>query len=88
MSFDDEIKDLESKVINAVETKVKAATTVAMVSSLVVDALGFYVFHGAVPDWVTGLVGTAVTGASTFLAGWLARHTPRPADNPPTAPGS
>jgi hypothetical protein len=39
--------------------------------------LGLYVVHGVVPDWVTAAIGKAVTGGLTFVAGWLAKHTPR-----------
>lgn len=80
MSFEDEIKQWESVVVARIEAKVKAASTVAAGVSLVVSLLSLYVFHGVVPDWVTAIVGTLVTGLSTLLAGWLAKHTPRPSD--------
>lgn len=75
-------------VSNTVEAKVKAATTAATIVAFVLSALGSYVFHGAPPDWAQVAVETIVTGALTFVAGWLARHTPQtvPADNPPAAP--
>jgi hypothetical protein len=85
---------VEGYLINVVEAKVKAAATAATLVSLVVSLLGLYVFHGVVPDWVTAVVGTVVTGGLTFTAGWLAKHTPRtvappaaPVEPPPAAPG-
>jgi hypothetical protein len=90
------VKVVEGFLVHVVERKVKAAATAATAASLVVSLLGLYVFHGTVPDWVTAVVGTAVTGALTFAAGWLAKHTPRtvaPVDppvvtEPAPAPGS
>lgn len=73
-------------VSDQVEAKVKAATTAATISAFVLSLLGQVVFHGgAAPDWAQTIVETVVTGALTFAAGWLAKHTPRtvPADNPP-----
>jgi hypothetical protein len=70
---------------NVIETKVKAASTLAFLVGLATQLLGLYVFHGEVPDWVTAGVGSVVTGGLTFLAGWLAKHTPRV---DPPVPGS
>jgi hypothetical protein len=93
-NFKDTMAVVEGRLIRVVETKVKAATTAATLVSLAVSLLGLSVFHGAVPDWVTAVVGTAVTGVLTFTAGWLAKHTPRvieaptpdtPTDVPPAA---
>lgn len=68
-----------------VETKVKAASTAATVTGFLVTLIGsLTVFHGgAVPTVITSLVGAAVTGALTFGAGWLAKHTPRTPPAPP-----
>ncbi|WP_410676639.1 hypothetical protein [Amycolatopsis sp. cmx-4-68] len=60
-----------------VERKVTAATTASTLTAAAVAVLGLYVFHGDVPDWVTAVVGTLVTGALTFLAGYRAKRTPR-----------
>lgn len=60
-----------------VESKVAAATTSAALATFVVSWLGDAVFHGAVPTVVVGLVDAAVAAAAAFVAGWLARHTPR-----------
>jgi len=65
---------------------VKAASTTAAIVGIATTELGLYVFHGDVPDWATGAVGGIVTGALTFVAGWLAKHTPRTAPAPPAAP--
>jgi hypothetical protein len=75
------LKDLAlvywGKLINVVETKVKAATTAATIVSLLLTYLGVSVFKGDVPSWVVVAVTGVVTGALTFLAAWLAKHTPR-----------
>ena len=61
-----------------VETKVKAATTGAVLSALGIWALDEYVFTAAsVPGPVEAAVVLVVTGAATFLPGWYARHTAR-----------
>lgn len=72
-----------------VERKVKAGTWAATLTAGVLSLLGLYVFHGVVPDWVSVLVETAVTGALTFLAAYRAKHTPRAlqAVPPPTVSG-
>ncbi|SEB43706.1 hypothetical protein SAMN04489727_1736 [Amycolatopsis tolypomycina] len=61
-----------------VETKVKAGTAAATLTAGVLSLLALYVFHGVVPDWVSAIVETAVTGLLTFAAAWWAKHTPRP----------
>lgn len=78
------------KAANApVETKVKAATaagagSAALITPFVVWLVDELFFNGAappdVPLPVVGLIGLVVTGVSTFVAGWFARHTPRPED--------
>jgi hypothetical protein len=65
-----------------VETKVQASTAVAAVSGLALWALGKYVFKGDVPDVVASWVYVLVPGVLTFAAGYLAKHTPRPAVPP------
>lgn len=65
------------KLISVVETKVKAATTAATIVSLLLTYLGVSVFKGDVPSWVVVAVTGVVTGALTFAAAWLAKHTPR-----------
>lgn len=67
--------------MNKVETKVKASTVAASAAALVVWALGTYVFHGAVPEVVAGLVAVVMPALLTFAAGYLARHTARPEDS-------
>lgn len=61
-----------------VETKVSAATIASAASGLGLWALQAYVFHGDVPLPVVAAVMTIVPAVITFLAGWLAPHTPRP----------
>ena len=64
------------------ETKVKASTAAAAASGLVLWVLGRYAFKGAVPDVVASWVYAAVPAAVTFTAGYLAKHTDRPAPPP------
>lgn len=87
-SFDwrGQVQRAEAKLLNVVEGKVKAASTTAAVVGIATTELGLYVFHGAVPDWATGAIGGIVTGALTFVAGWLAKHTPRITPSAPAAP--
>jgi hypothetical protein len=84
-SWREEVSRAEAELADVVERKVKAATTAATIVAAIVSVLGLYVFHGAVPDWATGAIGGIVTGALTFVAGWLAKHTPRTPPAPPTA---
>jgi len=83
----DEVGKVETKLLDVVEGKVKAASTTAALVGIATTELSLYVFHGAVPDWATGAVGGLVTGALTFVAGWLAKHTPRTQSAPPTVSG-
>lgn len=84
-NWKDEVAKAETVLIDVVERKVKAASTTAALVGIATTELSLYVFHGAVPDWVTGAVGGIVTGALTFVAGWLAKHTPRTV-TPPAPP--
>lgn len=67
-----------------VENKVKASTAAAAASGLALWALGHYVFKGGVPDVVASWVYVIIPSLLTFGAGYLARHTARPVDPPPT----
>lgn len=71
-----------------VESKVKASTAASAVAGLALWALGRYVFKGAVPDVVASWIYVAVPGVLAFGAGYLARHTPRPADAAPAPPAA
>jgi hypothetical protein len=68
-----------------VETKVKASTAAAALSGLALWALSRYVFRGDVPDVVVSWVDAIIPAALAFAAGYLAKHTVRPAD-PPAPP--
>jgi hypothetical protein len=70
---------LISEVVDpsTVEPKVAWATISSAVAALLVWLLSAYVFHGAVPDAVTGMVGLLVTSGATFTGGYLARHVDR-----------
>jgi hypothetical protein len=61
------------------ERKVQAGTAAAAVSGVVLWVLGRYVFRGAVPDVFASWIYAIVPGLVTFAAGYLAKHTPRPA---------
>ena len=61
-----------------VEAKVSAATVAAAVSGLIVWVLQNYVFRGEVPFPVSSAVQVIVPALFAFVAGWCARHTPRP----------
>ena len=67
-----------------VETKVQASTAAAALSGLALYFLGRYVFKGDVPDVVTSWVYVLVPGVLAFAAGYLAKHTPRPAPPAPS----
>ena len=89
--FSREARKAEVGAFHAVETKVKAASTTALVTSFAMDLVDKYVFPDGVPGWATALVSGAVVGGLTFAAGWLAKHTPRlPEETPPAtaAPAS
>jgi len=68
-----------------IEAKVQASTWAAAVSGLALWALGTYVFKGSVPDVVVSWTYVIVPAALTFMAGYAARHSPRP-DAPPAVP--
>jgi hypothetical protein len=85
--FSREARKAEVGAFHAVETKVKAASTTALVTSFAMDLVAKYVFPDGVPGWATALVSGAVVGGLTFVAGWLAKHTPRmPEETPKTPP--
>jgi hypothetical protein len=67
-----------------VERKVQASTAAAAVSGLALWALGRYVFKGTVPDVVVSWTYVIIAAAVTFIAGYRAPHTPRPAEPPTT----
>lgn len=60
-----------------IESKVKAGSVAAGAAALVLWALGTYVFRGAVPDIVAGIVEAIVPAVIAGVAGYLAKHTPR-----------
>jgi hypothetical protein len=72
--------------MTVVETKVKASTAAAAASGLALWALGRYVFKGDVPDVVVSWVYVIIPAALAFGAGYVARHTPRPAAAPAAPP--
>jgi hypothetical protein len=72
-----------------VERKVTASTAAGAVSGLTLWLLGRYVFRGtAVPDVLQSWIYTLAPAAVTFAAGYLARHSPRPAAALPVMPSN
>lgn len=69
-----------------VETKVKWATYAATAVGGVIAVLNWVAADsdllGSLPPWVQAAAVVVVPPLVTFLAGWKARHTPRP--NPTT----
>ncbi len=65
-----------------IETKVQAATGAAAVSGLALWSLGHWVFKAGVPDVVASWVYVLIPGVLAFGAGYLAKHTDRPAVPP------
>jgi hypothetical protein len=61
-----------------VEPKVQAATGGATAAAAVCWVLTQFVFHGALPVPVEGLVDVVVPGAVALLGGYAARHVDRP----------
>jgi hypothetical protein len=63
----------------AVEPKVTAATAAAATASVLLPVLVWLLttYVGPVPVLVQGALGTLLTGACTFVAGWRARHVDR-----------
>lgn len=61
----------------AIETKVKASTTAATITGAVTAWITSNVLPPADAPWLSLIIGGVVTGALTFLAGWMTRHTPR-----------
>ncbi len=76
---------------NKIETKVTAATAAAAVTSFVLWLLEIYLFKGAVPVPVQGVVALVIPLMVTLAAGWFAPHTSRSAPSAPApqnrAPG-
>ncbi|PRX66090.1 hypothetical protein B0I32_106226 [Nonomuraea fuscirosea] len=75
--------DPEPTYTRPVETKVKAMTLTAYLSGVagmailqtVADAPSLIAF---LPDWVEAVILPLVPTALSAVAGWKARHTPRP----------
>lgn len=68
-----------------VERKVQASSLTALVVTfLTYEIITNVPFLSGQSTLVQGLVGGAVTSGLAFLAGWLAKHTPRPASNDQT----
>jgi hypothetical protein len=71
-----------------VERKVTVSTGAAATSGLVLWVTGRYLFKGDVPDVVASWTYVIVPSLLTFAAGYLARHSPRPAAPQPAMPSN
>jgi hypothetical protein len=69
-----------------VETKVKAASVASLVSTFIV---AWFVYKApglaSLADPIQAVIVGAFASASTWAAGWLAKHSPRPVSNDQTA---
>ncbi|MEV5472948.1 holin [Streptomyces sp. NPDC052207] len=69
-----------------VEAKVWAATTAAFIASVAVSLLNAvqdnHALLGSLPGPLQAVILIVAPTAVTFLAGWAAKHTPRPVDEP------
>lgn len=73
-----------------IETKVITSTLAAEAVSIGIAALNGVEAHHELlgslgPTW-QAIILAVVPGALTFLSGWAAKHTPRPATPPPVPP--
>lgn len=66
-----------------IEAKVHAATWAAALIGIAVTLLnalpGNSELMGPLPAWLQAVITVVVPPLATFLSGWAARHTPRPA---------
>jgi hypothetical protein len=73
-----------------IEAKVIAATAAAFVVSVTVSLLNQvqddHALLGSLPGALQFVILAVAPTAATFMAGYVARHTPRPAEDVPTAP--
>jgi hypothetical protein len=62
-----------------IETKVTAASFAALVTGLIVNLiLSRWPVLKDLNEYLTGIIMAVITAGLTFLAGWWAKHTPRP----------
>lgn len=67
-----------------IEAKVKAAGWASLVAGFIVTWLvGVVPGLSSLGPFLQAVLVAVLTGFAAFVAGWLARHTPRPSDNPP-----
>lgn len=76
-----------------IEKKVQASTAVGIALGILLTLANSLAGHsdlmGSVPPWLQSLITLDVPPIATFLAGWLAPHTPRATPTPePPAPAS
>jgi len=69
-----------------IEAKVWAATTAAFIASVTVSLLNAvqdnHALLGSLPGALQAVILVVAPTAATFLAGYAAKHTPRPSDGP------
>jgi hypothetical protein len=70
------------------ETKVKVSTTATYLGLTgllaVLHAASDINIVAGLPDVAEVFIAPTIPAAITLVAGWLAKHTPRPEDDPPT----
>lgn len=72
-----------------VERKVAAASWTTLVAGFVVSWIVTTVPGlSSLAGPLQAVIVAALTTVATFVAAWLAKHTPRPGDNPPVPPPS
>jgi hypothetical protein len=71
-----------------VEAKVSASTAAAAVAGLTIYLLQRFVFHGDVDPVLASWIYTLTPAVLAFAAGYMAKHTPRPATVAPVEPSN
>jgi hypothetical protein len=65
---------VEAKVIASTATTAAASIGVAVLNDVETD----HALLGTTPAWLQALLIVVIPPVATFLAGWNAKHTPRP----------
>lgn len=68
----------EAELAAHVETKVKAASATAALTGGLIGTITDVFGPNNPPQWFAPFAGFVLTGGLTALAGWMAKHTPKP----------
>lgn len=79
------IRTAVQEFVASIERKVKAQATTGTITAVAAWLLGHFIYRGQVPESARTLIDVAAPVIAGALAGWLAKHTPRP-PAPPSAP--